>query len=502
MELEKLSKENLSLRAELEDAREDAASAKRAALTDSASYEDQLDEMRGKVRNAEEEAEAIKVKRDELVHRVTRLSGKLTRLEEGEADDADGLEEATSNRAIQKVRKAELLELRALLEAKQVELDELGATVELKDGEIRDLKEQLGARTRELAGERRVVGTLTEERDSLAAKIKALEREGAANASDVEKLNQMLLAKQGEIDKANEQWKGAQLKGAEAALKLEQLSKDAEKLRSRLSAKEELVKTSSADCQTLQQKLEEAIAEAGRKERALTVSRGAALEERQKSLEHEQSASGLAVDKKRLEQLLEKRTKENQLLSQRATEAEAIVKMLQGKLDQIGAKDAEASLELRPLKDIQKVAGVFDPLAQLPNVPVLADLFDTIQQEQTAIKEIAGPGGNLAQMAQVEVLHLDQTLPPDEGQLFSRQAVPLPYPPVLMRQFAPPPTHDESGTPLRPPSPPPPDEAARGGGDAGQSAFAGGANSGAGTLVLPEQGGGSGGGSRALPDQS
>ena len=38
-------------------------------------------------------------------HRVSRLAMKLTRLEEGTEDDADGLDEPTSNKAIQRVRK-------------------------------------------------------------------------------------------------------------------------------------------------------------------------------------------------------------------------------------------------------------------------------------------------------------------------------------------------------------------------------------------------------------
>ena len=109
---------------------------------------------------------------------------------------------------------------------------------------------------------------------------------------------------------------------------------------------------------------------------------------------------------------------------------------------------------------------------------------ETIGATESSIKAITAAEGQLAAMAKVDALDVDQTLPPDEGQFRSREPVPLPSKPVLMRQFTPPPEG------LRPPSPPPPEESGVLA-DAKKSS-----NSGAGQLVLPEEG------SKQLPDQS
>ena len=77
---------------------------------------------------------------------------------------------------------------------------------------------------------------------------------------------------------------------------------------------------------------------------------------------------------------------------------------------------------------------------------------------------------------------------------FFKEPVPLPYPPVLMRQFTPPPEG------LRPPSPPSPEPEGSGGGIYGTPAGAPGTSasaSGAGQLVLPD-----GGSSKQMPEQS
>ena len=74
--------------------------------------------------------------------------------------------------------------------------------------------------------------------------------------------------------------------------------------------------------------------------------------------------------------------------------------------------------------------------AQLPNVPVLRSLVETIDSAQKDISALAT--NELTAMAKVEVLNVDQSLPPDEGELYSKEPVPLPFPPQLMRQFTPP----------------------------------------------------------------
>lgn len=339
---------------------------------------------------------------------------------------------------------------------------------------------------RELAGEKRVSGTLTDERNALKEKVQALERETAATKSEVMMTKDALDKMTEKEAAALEQGKQSHLKFSEVQIKLTQVSKDADKLRTRLESKDELARTAQADNDQLQVKLEELLSESGRKERALTVARSQALEEKQKVIELEQNVAWLTEAKGRFEGMVTKRDAEIHELNMRATTAENAAKMLAQKLNNLGAKDAEASLELRPLKEAQQQAGVFDPLAQLPNVPVLGNLCDVIGKAEGDIKALTAAGGQLASMAQVDVLKIDQTLPPDEGQLYSKEPVPLPYPPVLMRQFEPPPED------LPPPSPPPPEES---------GVFTGKkAESGAGQVVLPPESGRPS--SRQRPDQS
>ena len=146
------------------------------------------------------------------MHRVTRLTAKLTRLEEGAEDDADSLDEPTSNKAIQRVRKAELLQLKAEIENLTAQIDELNARIEEKDKEIAKLKDELERMRRELAGEKKAASSLTDERNALQEKIKKLEREGAGVLSDLEKKKQELKQVQEAEGKANELAKGQQFK--------------------------------------------------------------------------------------------------------------------------------------------------------------------------------------------------------------------------------------------------------------------------------------------------
>jgi len=481
--------------AELEELRSEYSAAKKQTIAETAAFEDQVAELRTRVREGEEERDTLKAKREELLHRVTRLTSKLSRLEEGAEDDADALDDETTNLKLQKVRKADLLALRAELEDKSALLEELTKTLAERDAEIARLREELGNLRRELAGEKRATQSLTDERAALQSTVKRLERDCAATASDLTKSKEAVSKLEVDYKESNEQAKSLLFKLTEANLKVEQLLKDADKLRTRLASKEELARSAADENAQLQAKIEEMIGESGRKDRGLTMARQTALEEKQKSLELEQQVKWLEEDKARLEGVLAKRQEENGVLVLRATTAEATAQMLSTKLDQMGAKDAEATLQMRPLGDIQKTAGVFDPLKELPNVPVLGQLYETIDRTQNNLLTLTARDGHLATMAKIEVLKIDQTLPPDEGKLVSSEPVPLPYPPVLMRQFTPPPEG------LRPPSPPPPEDSSgiasvvagssKGAGSssdgAGGPSGYGGAASGAGTMVLPEQ---------------
>ena len=494
-------KERDSLKAELAQMRDEYNAFKKQSLLDATGFDDQLEDLRGQLRASQEEVASLKEKRTELVNRATKLTARLTKLEEGLEDDADGLDDPTSNRELQRVRKSELLALRAQLNEKDTELEEWKARVEERDAEILKLRELLEQLQRELAGEQRVSAGLVEERDALQAKVKALQQEAAASQADLQKTKASLADTVTAKGASDESAKSFSYKFTEANLKLEQLVKDSEKLRARLAAKEELAKNTSADNAALAARSEELLAESGRKDRALASARQQALEEKQKGLEFEQACSWLREDKTRLEQTVERKSKEASTLMDRATKAEATAKMLQARLDAMGAKSSEASLEMRDLQSVQKQAGVFDPLSQLPNVPVLEELTATIRSAENSLTEFTKEGGTLKQMAQVEVLNVDQTIPPDEGEFRAlgdptANEIPLPYPPVLMRQFTPPPEN------LRPPSPPSPlpgeapaapaaAAAAAEKQDEGSGAPAPSSaqvqSSGAGSLVLPEQ---------------
>ena len=419
-----------------------------------------------------------------MLGRVTRLTARLTKLEEGAEDDADDLEEPTDNKQVQRVRKAELLALRAEVEQKNALLEEWMAKVDEKEKEIVRLNEEIARLQRELAGEQRVTAGLTEERDALQIKVKKLQQESAAAQADLKKAGGDFEALTAEKAASDELAKQFSYKYTETNLKLETVEKDSAKLRARLESKEELAKNASADNATLQLKMEELLAEGGRKDRALTNARQQALEEKQKGLEFEQAAQWLREDKQRLEAVLERKVADGSALMDRATKAEATAKMLQSRLDALGAKTGEASLEMRPLAEVQKQAGVFDPLGQLPNVPVLSKLVDTIDSAQTDLAKLQGTDGHLSQMAKVEVLQVDQTIPPDEGEFkalgdASAGEIPLPYPPVLMRQFTPPPEN------LPPPSPPPPEE--EGASVVGSTFAKEPVQSGAGSMMLPDK---------------
>jgi myosin heavy subunit len=297
---------------------------------------------------------------------------------------------------------------------------------------------------------------LNEERDALQAKVRALQQEAAATQADLSKAKGTIEEARASEARLTEQLNGQTSKATQAKYLTQQLEKDLEKLRARLASKEEIAKTATSDSASMQAKVDELVSEAGRRERALTMARTQALEEKQKCVELEQVGSQLEEAKVALEAKLERRAVESQALLERATRAEAESKMLRTKLDQMGASSAEASLQMRSLEDVQKQAGVFDPLGQLPNVPVLHSLVDTIDRATSDLGKLTSAGGALSQMADVHVLQVDQTLPKDEleaGGVISmrREEVPLPYPPVLMRQFTPPPEN------LPPPSPPPPE---------------------------------------------
>ena len=231
MESESRGKEGAATKAELEELRTEYNEHKKQALQDAAAFEDQIDELRARAEEAEEETEELKAKREELLHRVTRLTAKLARLEEGAEDDADSLEEPSSSVALNRVRKADLLQMRAELEQHNESMEELKKRLEERDAEIQALKDELAGLRKELAGEKRVTASLTEERDNLQKKVKALERESAATQSDLEKTRQSLEKVSESQKESNEAAKAANLQYKEANLKMEQLTKDADKLR-------------------------------------------------------------------------------------------------------------------------------------------------------------------------------------------------------------------------------------------------------------------------------
>ena len=122
------------------------------------------------------------------------------------------------------------------------------------------------------------------------------------------------------------------------------------------------------------------------------------------------------------------------------------MRLLQGRLESAGIQMSDAALGMRDLASVQKEVGVFDPLAQLPNVPVLKSLVETIDLAQSDLGRLTGTNGALSQMANVSTLQIDQTIPPDETEgvaalatyLQRRQDSRLEVAPTLSEDSAPP----------------------------------------------------------------
>ena len=443
LELDKMRDAAERAAADVEAARAELAAYRKQVLLDNAQYEGSIEELQAQLRGRSDELDACREKRDELNAKVMRLSAKLTKLEEGVEDDADALDDPGSNKQVQRVRKEELLRLKAELTQGDARLEEWKARVAERDGTISSLREQLDSLRRELAGEKRISADLTEEKAHIEGRLRTLQQEAASAGSDLAAAREALQATEDRAEALQSKVTNAALDSTETAMKVGQLEKDNEKLRARLAAKEELARHAQSDLSDLQAKYEEATAESSRRDRLLATSRQAALDEKQRAVEADQSAAWLSDQTARLEALIAKREGENAALAERATSAEA-QRPPQGRLESAGIQMSDAALGMRDLASVQKEVGVFDPLAQLPNVPVLKSLVETIDLAQSDLGRLTGANGALSQMANVSALQIDQTIPPDETEggglaaRFARRDVPLPDEKVLLRQFTPP----------------------------------------------------------------
>ena len=54
------------------------------------------------------------------------------------------------------------------------------------------------------------------------------------------------------------------------------------------------------------------------------------------------------------------------------------------RLDGLGVREAESTLDMSNMEQVKHRAGVFDPVAVLPQVPVIDSLLSTLSQVTTA----------------------------------------------------------------------------------------------------------------------
>ena len=190
------------------------------------------------------------------------------------------------------------------------------------------------------------------------------------------------------------------------------LEQDGEKLRQRLESKETVARESKEQQALLQGEVEAMQAEAKRTARGLGQAREELLEKKQLEAELQRNVSFLSDENERLKRQLEKKLKENATFAERVTHAEAVQQMLEQRL-QAGGKsvgDGSSSLELRPLENVKQAAGVYDPLKQMPNVPVLEEMASTVEQANSTLK---ADKELITKMNEVKVFEVDASLPPD-----------------------------------------------------------------------------------------
>jgi chromosome segregation ATPase len=249
-----------------------------------------------------------------------------------------------------------------------------------------------------------------EESEELHQRLKKLQGEQASAANDIkrEQLKNDQLRKDLRDVQENCEQKGRLI--PELELKVKRLEQDSSKLRERLAGKETLSNEQAVELTKLQEQLAELNSAAERNERSLTLTREQALEAKQAATTAEEQQALLRAQHELLQAAHEKKKAEAAVLADKFTKADAACQVLQQRLRESG-KDPEASLELRPLKDVQRAAGVHDTLRPMPNIQVLNELNATIVDFQEKLKE---PRTVIKKMHEVTILEVDDSLPPEE----------------------------------------------------------------------------------------
>lgn len=415
IELKKIEFNNVKISAsELEKQLQETKSAfeafKKEALGKQTAHDDALAVVRDDLSKTREEAKALHDRNAELLTHVSELGAKLQGLEEGAEDDAEPLTAETSNPKVHKVRKAEVIRLQAENERLQKSLDEAIVAAAPNEEKIAGIREQLGEAQRELSAQQQMTLKAKEESEELHQRLKKLQGEQASAANDIkrEQLKNDQLRKDLRDVQENCEQKGRLI--PELELKVKRLEQDSSKLRDRLAGKETLSNEQAVELTKLQEQLAELNSAAERNERSLTLTREQALEAKQAATTAEEQQALLRAQHELLQAAHEKKKAEAAVLADKFTKADAACQVLQQRLRESG-KDPEASLELRPLKDVQRAAGVHDTLRPMPNIQVLNELNATIVDFQEKLKE---PRTVIKKMHEVTILEVDDSLPPEE----------------------------------------------------------------------------------------
>ena len=383
------------------------------ALAEKAAHESTLATLQSDLEAARLEARAAKGRAHELLQSTTRLSAQLSQYEEDAVEDTGPLADAARNAQVNKVRKTELIKL----EAEVQRLRETLAAKEADEGvaALEALKEERTVLERELASERSLAASLAAERDAAQLRLIDLQKEYAKLQNDLKRIIAKGEARDKELQSRSDEASNQKMRITELELQVKRSEADGAKLRGRLEAREVQGQAAQASVAQLQADMEEALGEARRHELALGVARDEALEAKKGLLEMERQLGALGEERDRLARTLERRHKEATEYAQRCTKAEAITRSLEERLREAGkaVEDGGASLELSSLGELQRRAGVFDPLKQLPNVPVLVELEATIEQASGSLRK---EQALIAKMIEVAPLEVDATLPPDDDE--------------------------------------------------------------------------------------
>ncbi|KAL1528257.1 hypothetical protein AB1Y20_009615 [Prymnesium parvum] len=378
-----------SLKTQLEGLTREDKAYKKAHLARVAEFESQILSLRSDLEGKTKALDLSREERAALQQENTRLLNEVARLEQMGEDDGDDLEATSSVAMLNHLRKKDVLQARAELETCRESLKSASEEAEAARKEATEKEEELTALKKEHAGVARLNEELHEEVAKLTKRLRMQQKENAEQAELVdvlkekaEKTKKISEARAYEIGKLN-------MSQRESQNEIAQLRRDTEKLRGRLVSKEDLLRLQASELTLCRTRLEEAMFETVNKDRL-------AGETREKLLERSNIIKGLedhvsSLERERLNLLgeLDERQNEIQERVDECVKLHALVKSLRRQLDNYGLEPTPDNFPFNDMETLRHHAGVYVPLHELPQVPVISTLRRTIGQQSKDIQRIA-----------------------------------------------------------------------------------------------------------------